>query len=366
MTTEFARVSEVIGTAYDAALDPQLWPRVLDGLSEIVNCKAASIMMMDPIDHNKLSMSIDFGTDPEWTHLLHTVYAGLCPIGPIMMFAEIDEPACMWDYITEEEFRETRFYQEWCRPQDFYHFAGAVIAKTAKEVGSLSFIRGRWDPAFDKQDFSVIAILSPHIRRAVTIAGLLKHQAVELASLNSVMNQLTTAILVVDAKGRLLSANAAAEELLLREAGMRLHEGRLSLNDGTPGNGVLERALAACSGRAELVPIADGEGRSRLTAAVMPVDATRATFAVLVHNPPPTLPAMGRPLAAAFGLTPREVAVLMPLMEGKSPAEIADILGVSLATVRSHLARLFEKTHTERQADLVRVIMQAMPPIHSE
>jgi DNA-binding CsgD family transcriptional regulator len=34
--------------------------------------------------------------------------------------------------------------------------------------------------------------------------------------------------------------------------------------------------------------------------------------------------------------------------------------------VRSHLARLYAKTGTERQADLVRVVMQAMPPTRTD
>lgn len=250
MGNRLAHVSSVICAAYDAAIDPKLWPQVLTGLSEIVRCKAASISMMDPMSHNKLSLSIGFGTDAYWEDLLHTTYAALCPIGPIMMFAEIDEPTCMWDYITEEEFRETRFYKEWCTPQDIYHFAGTVIAKTPTEIGSLSFIRGRWDNPFDDADFETIKVVAPHVRRAVTIAGLLKHQAVELSSLSNLMKQLSTAILIVDAKGRLLESNPAADALLAQEGAVRLSDGRLSLKNHAPGNGLLDKAFAACDGRA--------------------------------------------------------------------------------------------------------------------
>jgi len=55
--------------------------------------------------------------------------------------------------------------------------------------------------------------------------------------------------------------------------------------------------------------------------------------------------------------------VVIPLLQGKDITEVAQLLGISVATARTHLQRLFEKTKTSRQADLVRVVMQIMPPV---
>lgn len=54
---------------------------------------------------------------------------------------------------------------------------------------------------------------------------------------------------------------------------------------------------------------------------------------------------------------------MVPLLQGKSPQEIADALGISMPTVRTHLQRLFEKTSADTQADLVRIVLQTMPPV---
>src|SRR5690606_11472116 len=96
---------------------------------------------------------------------------------------------------------------------------------------------------------------------------------------------------------------------------------------------------------------------------ILAVDAERRLHAVFLKAQDSEIPPIGRYLAGLFGLTPREVAVLMPLLKGMSPAEVADELGVSVATVRSHLQRLFAKTRTERQVDLVRVVLQSIPPV---
>lgn len=55
--------------------------------------------------------------------------------------------------------------------------------------------------------------------------------------------------------------------------------------------------------------------------------------------PPPGNPAA----VASLGLTPRELEVLQLLAAGQANKDIARALGVSPNTVKTHLARLFEK-----------------------
>ena len=56
------------------------------------------------------------------------------------------------------------------------------------------------------------------------------------------------------------------------------------------------------------------------------------------------VPPPGNPAAvASLGLTPREVEVLRLLAAGKANKEIARALGVSPNTVKTHLARLYDK-----------------------
>jgi DNA-binding CsgD family transcriptional regulator len=61
-----------------------------------------------------------------------------------------------------------------------------------------------------------------------------------------------------------------------------------------------------------------------------------------------------------FGLTPAEAKVAMAFFEGLTSKEAAENLGLSFHTVRVQLARIFEKTQTHRQAELVRLMMGAV------
>jgi len=63
---------------------------------------------------------------------------------------------------------------------------------------------------------------------------------------------------------------------------------------------------------------------------------------------------VGNPQAvAALGISPRELAVLEQLAAGRSNREIADALHVSPNTIKTHVARLFEKLGAVRRTDAI-------------
>jgi DNA-binding CsgD family transcriptional regulator len=67
------------------------------------------------------------------------------------------------------------------------------------------------------------------------------------------------------------------------------------------------------------------------------------------------LPFDGNPQAvAALGISEREMEVLRELAAGRSNKEIAKALDVSPNTVKTHVARLFEKLGARRRTEAIR------------
>ena len=62
-------------------------------------------------------------------------------------------------------------------------------------------------------------------------------------------------------------------------------------------------------------------------------------------------------LRRLFALTTAEARLAMLLFAGSTLAEAAPALGISPATARVHLAHIFRKTRTARQAELIRLLM---------
>ncbi|MGH1587909.1 helix-turn-helix transcriptional regulator [Methylobacterium phyllosphaerae] len=60
-----------------------------------------------------------------------------------------------------------------------------------------------------------------------------------------------------------------------------------------------------------------------------------------------------RKLEQIFELTPAEARLAALIVAGATPVEAAELQGLSVSTVRSHLSSIFFKTHTTRQSEFI-------------
>lgn len=75
---------------------------------------------------------------------------------------------------------------------------------------------------------------------------------------------------------------------------------------------------------------------------------------LLGRRAPPAEPFDGNPQAqASLGISPRELEVLEQLAAGLSNKEIADKLHVSPHTVKTHVAKLYEKLDARRRTEAI-------------
>jgi DNA-binding CsgD family transcriptional regulator len=81
-----------------------------------------------------------------------------------------------------------------------------------------------------------------------------------------------------------------------------------------------------------------------------------AAATVFVHKATLDRPSPPEAIAQEFGLTPAELRVLFAIIEVGGVREVAEVLGISEATVKTHLHHLFGKTGTGRQVELVRLV----------
>jgi DNA-binding CsgD family transcriptional regulator len=76
---------------------------------------------------------------------------------------------------------------------------------------------------------------------------------------------------------------------------------------------------------------------------------------IRVFAPPRPAPFDGNPKAIeALGISPRELEVLQALASGLANKEIARQLDVSPNTIKTHVARLFDKLGAQRRTEAIR------------
>jgi len=83
---------------------------------------------------------------------------------------------------------------------------------------------------------------------------------------------------------------------------------------------------------------------------------------VFVHEAKLDVPHPLEMIANVFKLTSAEMRVLTMIVQLGSAREVAPVLGISEPTVKTHLQHIFEKTETNRQADLVKLVAGYLSP----
>ncbi|WP_418594951.1 response regulator [Ponticoccus sp. (in: a-proteobacteria)] len=176
-------------------------------------------------------------------------------------------------------------------------------------------------------------------------------------------------VVLLDGGGRVLHANCAARSMIETGEFVTLQKGAVGATD-TPGDRALRDAItealaAARAGLGKLTGVMLERAEDALTASalVCPLPKTFGTPETQPHvavflSPPARQRRISAPLLAdLFGLTPTETRVAAALASGARPADAAVELGVSQTTIAFHMRNLFQKTGTNRQTDLVALIL---------
>jgi DNA-binding CsgD family transcriptional regulator len=369
-------LSKLIGDIYDTTLDPSLWVDALESAARFIGGSAASVVAKDTT-RRSMQIFYQYGTAPLYQKLYLEKYVKMDPSTNCQLFAEVGDVICTEDFMDYGEFLETRFYQEWALPQRLIDGAMGILHKTATEVAMFGVFFHERDGRINGETRRRISLLAPHVRRAVLVGRLLAAKKAEAAELADTFDRLHAAVFLVDTKGRIVHANSAGRSLLSERDPLYASGGRLSAVDTASDKLFEEAFLAAGNGDVAIdvkgisLPLVarDGEdyvvhilpltsGARRRTGAIY-----AAAAAVFAHKAKLPTPSPLEVIARRYKLTPMELRVLLGIVEVGGAPEVAEALGISPTTVRSHLAGLFEKTGVSRQADLVKLLAQFSQPL---
>lgn len=370
------RTLELVGALYDCVLVPRGWPSALERIASLVGGINASISVQDPMQ-NAARFSTTWGVRDEAIALYNDIYAKLNPVMTSGWYCEVDEPISAARYAGTEAYFASRFGREFLRPLGWGDAIGSHLMKVSNRYGILA-VFGSWDRgAFDDDALTSIRRISPHVRRAVTIADLLDQRALQQDMLSATFDLLSVGIFLVDEDARIAQANQAGLAHLESRAALRRDGNRLSARDPKAAHELREAIAAATNSDAIKTPstglsvaIVSADGRD-LAAWVMPLDGGvcrefaapfAAKAAVFVRELGDTSAFAGELFVKRYGITPAECRVLTMLVQGMSIAEASDALGLAEPTVKTHLSRLFEKTRTGGQSELMRLACSALAP----
>jgi DNA-binding CsgD family transcriptional regulator len=367
------RLMALVGEIYDAALEPAKWVGVLADTARFVGGPAASVHSK-AIAQRSSEIYFQSGLDPDYERLYIDQYVKIDPSTRIELTADVGDIISTETYMPHDEFKQTRFYREWAYPQRIVDGATAVLQKTPTAVAMFTVFRDQRDGLVNDAMRERMQRLAPHVRRAVMIGKLIDATQSRAIAFADTIDGLSAGVFLVDRNGDLIHANAEARALLSAGDVLSAVNARLLAHDPAV-NGLLRNALVdvgdhTSAGKGvslplttrdgddyivNALPLKSGANRHRRTSA-----ASAAIFiskAGLAIRPSPHL------IAQRYKLTPTELRVLLAIVEIGGVPDVADALGVSVTTVKTHLERIYEKTGVNRQADLARLVAGFASPV---
>jgi DNA-binding CsgD family transcriptional regulator/PAS domain-containing protein len=277
------------------------------------------------------------------------------------------------DVINDEDMLKTEFYNDFLRPQGFFSALGGSIS--ASPTGNAFITAARPRSVDSDIGRELLKTLMPHLQCAMRLHKRIANLEASVYALVDTLDYLPGGVIIADADSRVLVMNRAAETILARNRGLRNGPDGLfasEKNESAPLRKMIAQAVAAREGAlAAPVPLALARpGASRpLQVVIAPLPAqtsgTRGQPAAIlfISDPDDNQGANVELLQSAFSLTNAEAALAAALMQGKTLDEVAAASGVTVATVRTHLKRLFSKTATRRQSELVGLLFSSWSSI---
>jgi DNA-binding CsgD family transcriptional regulator len=357
----------IVRALYEAAENPECWLSAMTSVRAWTESFAAHYLIWDKQRNTPLFSVVDGGYS-SGDQATYAQYYG--KIDPRLSIANRDPVGEIFNcsqHFYQDYVDKSEFYNDFLIPAGGRYVAIAKLAETSMLSVVIGLHRSVGQGAFDSQQIRPLAQLLPHLAQATKIQ--LRLQALKERGwvAESALNDMGFGVIVVDCICRPVMMNRMAQVTLDRGDG---------LNGGIAGQPL---AAVATGDTARLHGLVAGRhgpigavqiGRSSahapyhvlvqrlpsLTERTLGLHEQLALLVIIDPEDEPLVPA--RVMRDLFGLTVAEAELASALARGARLDEIAEQRQVQLSTVRAQLKSIMNKTDTDRQSSLVRLLVR--------
>jgi DNA-binding CsgD family transcriptional regulator len=356
---------------YDAATEPELWVPALVKIADMTKGVGSHIFGADSrpgTDNKERTVTFSFlGRIDEDVFQIFSDRHVISDLSAVMDNSPPGKFVRSDEIIPLSALKKTALFDEVWNPLDISHTA--MVSLAAKKDFRVGLVISRSERAgpFEADAIRLFAQLHPHIRRSLGLGFRLEgYKALQEAQFG-VLDRLSTGMILLDRRLRVLYANSAARLLASTDDVLVLQNSGVVLSPVAA-----NRQLAALIRQAQLgaplgtmsAPCADGRLLALIVTAVRAKDYARfsdanlpdATVLLFIVDPANRNGVPAEWITEAFNLTLAEAKVALAIASGLTISEYASRLGISTNTVKTHLRRVFDKTGTSRQSELARLM----------
>jgi DNA-binding CsgD family transcriptional regulator/PAS domain-containing protein len=367
--TERDEEDALIGLIYEGTIEPDPWSSFVHALRLRMNATGTLLMFNLPSPRQE---TLDV-SDAEWPGhtmrgLHYEKYSQFNPLEYDRM--EVGRLYSFDDFVDPETFRQSVYYREFCAPQGIEHPLITYLGEAKGLRAWLGVSRNAAQGPYRREDVRRFERLLPHLCRALHIYATLLQSRAATSAYRHTVDHLNLATLLLNERGSVSEMNESARTLVERAAEVSVRSGRVEFPrraDQQQYRALLQNLMAQADGVGYASFMAGAETGPRLSVLMRRVrqaqqDPSGAMPAVILYlrEQGRDAPVKTEVVSSLFGLTATEARLAVMLAGGMSLRDIAEALGLTEQTARTYCKRIFAKTDTARQADLVRLILTSL------
>jgi DNA-binding CsgD family transcriptional regulator len=359
------RIDRIIDDIYEAATDETLWPGIIRQIAEFSGGFGGGLNLWDTA-HQTFPAYYQSGFSEEYCKALGEHYLKFDP-RPHAMLNQPNLRLYTDALLIPDEVKRRHEYFDWERKNADSRFGyGARLIKTGRFESMLVLARLNSQGAATAADLERLDVFVPHLRRSITMAQRMGERLTRQA-----VDSLPFGVAIMDETGRVAIANRALLAMSAKNDGLTLSSTGITLA-GLGENESLRQLIHLHRTRsyATLAQQRGGVSASRPSGArpyailVHPLRNTSVTaqglgnaVMICVSDPEEALATTTARLEDLFSLTPAEAALCAALVKDGTLADAARRCGLTDGSARQYLKRVFAKTNTRGQVELVALIL---------
>lgn len=358
-------INSLITQIYAAALDREQMPEMFSNLAKFFKASAGAFTLHQI--NGAAEALLAYNHSPATSALYDAHYAALdapakfCAKNPGLIGGSE-----RW-FVENPETYNVEYEEDFAKKFNHFYRLAVGVSIDDRLTGVVAFHRDSREGDFPNIDYleNTLKVLYPHLCQAFRIDARFRQSAAIIQALAKSKTPAQHQVILYDVNADIIFADDSIKEWLGNQFSVRWCEDRLFFSD-TKYSKQFNDLLAACamaglglslfkggsfeviSANGEevlLVEVSPGYSRGLSTMAAVTVTLTRSRREVSINA-----------LRQRFGLTVAEASVAMALVAGKSVTAYAEEKGISIATVRSQVRAIFEKTGVSRMSGLVRLL----------
>lgn len=364
------KVSRFIESVYEASTDLSFdgWTGVFKEFASTVSSGPGSMSVHSaPEDEFRVVTS---SVDPDVLKQYFEHYQYISPFKKALASLKPGERFSRREFMRDDAYLKSSYYNEFSLPQGVFELEHHVLSSDAGLTGGISITRPKHRPEFSRDERRFITAGVHHLRKAFANYLALSRLTNENRIYDDILGSAGCALFVVDPSLKVIYSNRVAEDEFRKAGLIRLTEaGKIKfrsnramrelqtlasvLHNATLFGTVLPRSLRIGKdrdGSDVFLDVAFG-GRTGC-------DGSKTNRTIALYFKKKLAPTNSiHSIASRYGITAAEMRVIELLVAGNNVKTICELLKISENTVRTHLKRAFAKTGTNRQVDLVRMML---------